>query len=96
MVETIRTRFWSAGKHEYGYELGKANRSYYVKFLYPSAFWGYKEGNELKLYKTLKMAEKKISNFEQQHPPETLEEVRRKIAEFKAERKGNTMVTRKR
>lgn len=35
---------------------------------------------------TLKMAEKKASNFKEAHPPETLEEVRRKISEWKGKR----------
>jgi hypothetical protein len=83
----IRRKYWSAGKWEYGYELGKARNLYYVKFLYPSAFVGKKEGNELKLYKTLKMAEKKISNFVNRNPAISIEKLKAELAEMKSHRR---------
>lgn len=79
----IRFKTWEVGAHTYGYEIGKARSLFYVKFLYPSAFFGHKEGRELKLYKTLKMAEKKVSNFEKQNPPISLTDLRAQIAKHK-------------
>jgi hypothetical protein len=86
-ITVIRKKFWTVGVHEYGYELGKVRSTYYVKFLYPAAFYGHKEGNYLKLYKTLKMAEKKISNFVEQHPARSLAEVKASLAEMKSHRR---------
>lgn len=82
-LTVIRKKFWTAGKWEYGYELGKARTLYYVKFFYPSAFIGKKEGTELKLYKTLKMAEKKISNFKDKNPAISIEKSREDMSRWK-------------
>jgi hypothetical protein len=81
----IRFKTWEAGAHTYGYEIGKAHSLYYVKFFYPAAFFGHKEGNVLKLYKTLHMAEKKVSNFEKNNPPISLAALRAQIAKHKEE-----------
>ena len=86
-ITCIRRKFWTVGVHKYGYELGNARSLYYVKFFYPSAFIGKKEGNKLKLYKTLKMAEKKVSNFVKQNPAISIEKLKADIAEMKNHRR---------
>ena len=64
----IETKYWKDHAWEFGYELGKADKYYYVKFWWPAYLQaGKKEGNELKLYKKLSTAETKILNFKKQH-----------------------------
>ena len=63
-MDVIRKEYWKDHAWEFGYEIGKANKLYYVKFWYPAYLQaGKKEGNYLKLYKKLSTAEAKASKF---------------------------------
>jgi hypothetical protein len=67
-MKVIETKYWKDHAWEFGYELGIANKLFYVKFWYPAYLQASKkEGNILKLYKKLSTAKAKILKFKKEN-----------------------------
>jgi hypothetical protein len=85
-IEDIRRKYWFCGKHEYGYRIGKVRTRYFVEYMFPAYFFGKSYAKHLKIYKSLKMAERYAARFEKQNPAKSLEDVQKDLAEMKRKR----------
>lgn len=82
-IVEIRKKYWKCGKHEYGYRIGKAHSLYFVEYMSPAYFFGNPKAKDLKMYKTLKMAERYAELFEKKNPAISLEDLQKDIAVWK-------------